>query len=100
MGSNLQNYTLFFSQFRQTPCLAKFFEWNTQQRGKSKNKYKFSQIFDQFILFKIIEEIRKPINLDLTNKTDTKKLLKYRKKTFFGKIGEHENITLNSFNKQ
>ena len=64
-------------QYRQSPWLAKYIKYNADQRAKAKTKFE-KWIFDlQFIDYcffeKLIENVRKRINLALIDKTDTQK---------------------------
>ena len=86
-------------KFKQSPWLAKY---NTEQRKKAKTEFEkyFYKLMSNSFYGKTIENIRKRLNLDLIDKSDTRRILNRQSNSFDDKIAEYEKFNLYSFNKE
>ena len=66
----LNVYTVY--KIKQSPWLAKYIKYNTEQRKKAKTEFEkhFYKLMNNSIYGKTIENIRKRLNLDLIDKSD------------------------------
>ena len=90
-------------KFKQSPWLAKNIKYNTEQRSKAKTEFEkhFYRLMNISLYGKTIEKIKKPLNLDLIEKSDTHRILNRQSKlSFDDKIAEYEKFSLYSFNKE
>ena len=90
------------NRFEQS-CLAKYIKYNTEQRSKAKTEIEkhFYKIMHNSLYGKTIENIRKRLNLDLIDKSDTHRILNRQSNlSFDDKIAESEKLTLFPFNKE
>ena len=90
-------------EFKQSPWLAKYIKYNTEQRKKAKTEFDkhFYKLMNNSFYGKTIENIRKRLNLDLIDKSDIHKILNRQSKlSFDDKIAEYEKFNLYSFNKE
>ena len=90
-------------KFKQSPWPAKYIKYNTEQRSKAKTEFErpFYKLMNNSFYGKTIENIRKRLNLDLIEKSDTHRILNRQSKLSFDyKIAEYEKFTLYSFNKE
>ena len=90
-------------KFKQSPCLAKYIKYNTEQRSKAKTEFEkhFYKLMNNTFYGKTIENIRKRLNLDLIDKSDTHRILKRQSKlSSDDKIAEYEKFSLYSFDKE
>ena len=64
-------------KFKQSPWLAKYIKYNTEQRKKAKSEFEkhFYKLMNNSFYGKTIENIRKRLNLDLIDKTDIHRIL-------------------------
>ena len=71
----LNVYTVY--KFKQSPWLAKYIKYNTEQRSKAKTEFEkhFYKLMNNSFYGKTIENIRKRLNLDLIDKSDTHRIL-------------------------
>ena len=63
--------------FKQSPWLATYIKYNTEQRSKAKTEFEkhFYKLMNNSFCGKTIENIRKRLNLDLIDKSDTHRIL-------------------------
>ena len=90
-------------KFKQSPWLAKYIKYNTEQRKKAKTEFEkhFYKLMNNSFYGKTIENITKRLNLDLIDKSDTNRILNRQSKlSFDDKIAEYEKFNLYSFNKE
>ena len=90
-------------KFKQSPWLAKYNKYNTEQRKKAKTEFEkhFYKLMNNSFYGNIIEKIIKPLNLDSIDKSDTHRKLNWQSKlSFDDKIVKYEKFNLYSFNKQ
>ena len=90
-------------KFKQSPWLAKYINYNTEQRKKAKTEFEkhFYKLMNNSFYGKTIENIRKRLNLDLIEKSDTHRILNRQSKlSFDDKLAEYEKFNLYSFNKE
>ena len=90
-------------KFKQSPWLAKYIKYNTEQRKKAKTEFEkhFYKLMNNSFYGKTIENIRKRLNLDLIDKSDIHRILNRQSKlSFDDKIAEYEKFSLYSFNKE
>ena len=90
-------------KFKQSPWLAKYIIYNTEQRKKAKTEFEkhFYKLMNNSFYGKTIENIRKRLNLDLIDKSDTHRIINRQSKlSFDDKIVEYEKINLYSFNRE
>ena len=90
-------------KFKQSPWLAKYIKYNTEQRSKAKTEFEkhFYKLMNNSFYGKTIDNIRKYLNLDLIEKSDTHRILNRQSKlSFDDKIAEYEKFSLYSFNKE
>ena len=90
-------------KFKQSPWLAKYIKYNTEQRKKAKTEVEnhLYKLMNNSFYGKTIENIRKRLNLDLIEKSYIHKILYRQKKlSFDDKIAEYEKFNLYSFNKE
>ena len=90
-------------KFKQSPWLAKYIKDNTERRNKAKTEFEkhFYKLMNISFYGKTIENIRKRLNLDLIEKSDTHRILNRQPKlSFIDKIAEYEKFSLYSFNKE
>ena len=90
-------------KFKQNHWLAKYINYNTEQRSKAKTEFQkhFYKMMKKSFYGKTIENIRKRLNLDLIDKSDTHRILNRQSKLpFDDKIAEYEKFSLYSFNKE
>ena len=64
-------------KFKQSPWLAKYIKYNTEQRSKAKTEFEkhFYKLMNNSFYGKTFEKIRKRLNLDLIDKSDTHRIL-------------------------
>ena len=64
-------------KFKQSPWLAKYIKYNTERRKKAKTEFEkhFYKLMNNSFYGKTIENIRKRLNLDLIDKSDTHRKL-------------------------
>ena len=76
-------------KFKQSPWLAKYIKYNTEQRSKAKTEFEkhFYKPMNNSFYGESIENIRKRLNLDFIEKSDTHRLLN-RELSFDDKIAE------------
>ena len=80
-------------KFKRSPWLAKYIKYNTEQRKKAKTEFEnqFYKLMNNSFYGKTIENIRKRLNLDLIDKSDTHRILNRQSKlSFDDKITEYE----------
>ena len=79
----LNVYTVY--KFKQSPWLAKYNKYNTEQRSKAKTEFEkhFYKFMNNSFYGKTIESIRKRLNLDLIDKSDTYRILNRQSKLSF-----------------
>ena len=97
----LNVYTIY--KFKQSPWLAKYIKYNTEQRKKAKTEFEkpFYKMMNNSFYGKTIENIRKRLNLDLIDKSDIHKILNRQSKlSFDDKIAEYDKFNLYTFNKE
>ena len=90
-------------KFKQSPWLANYIKYNTEQRRKANAEFEkhFYKLMKNSFNRKTIGKIRKRLNLDLIEKSDTHRMLNRQSKFIFDdKIAEYENFSLHSFNKE
>ena len=90
-------------KFKQSRWLAKYIKYNTEQRSKAKTEFEkhFYKLMNNSFYGKTIENIRKRLNLELIDKSDTHRILNRQSElSFDDKIAEYEKFTLYSFNKE
>ena len=90
-------------KFKQSPWLAKYIKYNTEQRKKAKTEFEkhFYKLMNNSFYGKTIENIRKRLNLDLIDKSDIHRILNRQSKVSFDdKITEYEKFNLYTFNKE
>ena len=90
-------------KFKQSPWLANYIKYKTEQRSKAKTEFEkhFYKLMNNSFYGKTIENIRKRLNLDLIDKSDTHRILNRQSKlSFDDKIAEYEKFNLYSFNKE
>ena len=90
-------------KFKQSPWLAKYIKYNTEQRKKAKTEFEkpFYKLMNNSFYGKTIENIRKRLNLDLIDKSDIHKILNRQSKlSFDDKIAEYDKFNLYTFNKE
>ena len=90
-------------KFKQSPWLAKYIKYNTEQRKKAKSDFEkhFYKLMNNSFYGKTIENIRKRLNLDLIDKSDIHRILNRQSKlSFDDKIAEYEKFNLYTFNKE
>ena len=90
-------------KFKQSPWLAKYIEYNTEQRKKAKTEFEkhFYKLMINSFYGKTIENVRKRLNFVLIDKSDTHKILNRQSKlSFDDKIAEYEKFNLYSLNKE
>ena len=90
-------------KFKQTPLLAKIIKYNTEQRGKAKTEVQkhFKKLMNNSFYGKTIKNVRKRLNFDLIDKSDThRKLNRQSKLSCDDKIAEYEKFSFYSFNKE
>ena len=90
-------------KFKQSPWLAKYIKYNTEQRKRAKTEFEkhFYKLMNNSFYGKTIENIRKRLNLDLIDKSDTHIILNRQSKlSFDDKIAEYEKFNLYTFNKE
>ena len=90
-------------KFKQSPWIAKYIKYNTEQRKKAKTEFEkhFYKLLNNSFYDKTIENIRKRLNLDLIDKSDIHRMLNRQSKlSFVDKIAEYEKLNLYSFNKE
>ena len=96
----LNVYTVF--KFKQSPWLAKYIKYNTEQRKKTKTEFEkqFYKLMNNSFYGKTIENIRKRLDLDLIDKSDIHRILNRQSKLFFDDKIADEKFNLYSFNKE
>ena len=79
----LNAYTVY--KFKQSPWVAKHIKYNTEQRKKAKTEFEkhFYKLINISFYGKTIENIRKRLNLDLIDKSDTHIILNRQSKLSF-----------------
>ena len=90
-------------KFKQSPWLAKYNKYNTEQRKEAKTEFAkhFYKLMNNSFYRKTIENIRKLLNLHLIDKSDIhRKLNRQSKLSFDDKIAEYEKFNMYSFNKE
>ena len=72
-------------KFKQSPWLAKYIKYNREQSSKAKTKFEkqFYKLMNNSFYGKTIENIRKRLNLDLIDKSDTHRILNRQSKLSF-----------------
>ena len=92
------------NKFKQSPWVAKYIKYNTEQRSKAKTEFQkhFYKLMNNSFYGKTIENIRKRLNLDLIEKSDGHRILNRQSKlSFDDKIAEYEKFSFfYSFNKE
>ena len=89
-------------KFEQTPWLAKYIKYKTEQRSKAKTEFEkhFFKLMNNSFYGKTIENIKR-LNLGLIDKSDTHRILNRQSKlSFDDKIAEYEKFSLFCFNKE
>ena len=73
-------------KFKQSPWLAKYINYNTEQRKKAKTEFEkhFYKLMNNSFYGKTIENIRKRLNLHLIDKSDIHRILNRQSKLSFG----------------
>ena len=97
----LNVYTVY--KFKQSPWLAKYIKYNTEQRKKAETEFEkhFYKLMNNSFYGKTIENIRKRPHLVLIDKSDIYKILNRQSQlSFDDKIAEYEKFNLYSFNKE
>ena len=76
-GIRILNVHTVYKKIKQSPWLAKYFIYNTEQRKKAKTEFEkhFYKLMNNSFYGKTIENIRKRLNLDLLDKSDIHKIL-------------------------
>ena len=90
-------------KFKQSPWLAEDNKFNTERRKKAKTEVErqFFKMINNSFYGKTIENIRKRLNLELIDKSDTHRILNRQSNlSFVDKIAEYEKFNLYSFNKE
>ena len=90
-------------KFKQSPWLAKWIKYKTEQRSKEKTEFEkfFYKLRNNSFYGKTIENIRKRLNLDLIDKSDIHRILNRQSKlSSDDKLAEYEKFSLYSFNKE
>ena len=90
-------------KFKQSPWLATYIKYNTEQRKKAKTEFEkhFYKLMNNLFYGKTIETIRKRLNLDLIDESDIHRILNRQSKlSFDDKIAEYVKFNLYSFNKE
>ena len=90
-------------KYKQSPWLAKYNKYKTEKRKKAKTEFeqRFYKLMNNSFYGKTIENIRKRLNLDLIDKSDTHRLLNRQSKlSFEDKIAEYEKFNLYSINRE
>ena len=80
------------SKFKQSPWLAKYNKYNTEQRKKAKTEFEkhFYKLMKNSFYGKTIENIRKLLNLELIEKSDTHRIINRQSKlSFDNKFAEY-----------
>ena len=101
-GSRILNVHTVY-KFKQSPWLAKYIKYNTEQRSKAETEFEkhFYKLMNNSFYGKTIKNNRKRLNLDLIDKSDIHKILNRQSKlSFDDKIAEYEKFNLYSFNKE
>ena len=78
-------------KFKQSLWLEKYIKYNTEQRCKARTEFEkhFYKLMNNSIYEKTIEKIRKRLNIDLIDKSDTHRILNRQSKlSFDDKIAE------------
>ena len=91
------------SKFKQSPWLANFVKYNTEQRSKAKTEFEkhFYKLMKISFYLTRVENIRKRSNLDLVDKSENHKILiRQSKISFDDKFAEYEKFTFYSFIKE
>ena len=72
-------------KFKQSPWLAKYIKYNTEQRSKAKTEFekRFYKLMNKSFYGKTIENITKRLNLYLIEKSDTHRILNRQSKLSF-----------------
>ena len=86
---NVKVHTVY--KIKQSPWLARYIKYNTEQRSKGKTEFEkhFYKLMNNSFYGKTIENIRKRLNLDFIEKSDTHRTLNRHSKLFFhDKIAE------------
>ena len=90
-------------KFKQSPWLAKYIKYNTEQRKKAKTEFEkhFYKLMNNSFYGKTNENIGKLLNLHLVDKSDTHRILNRQwKLSFHVKNAEYDKFSLYSFNKE
>ena len=84
-------------KFKQSPWLANYIKYNTEHRSKAKTEFEkhFYKMMNNSFYGKTIKNIRKRLNLDLIDKSDTHRILNRQSKlSFDDKVAEYEKFSL------
>ena len=90
-------------KFKQSPWLAKYIKYNTEQRSKAKTEFEKPcyKLMNNSFYGKTNENIRKRLNLELIDRSETHRILNRQSNLFFDdKLAEYEKISLYSFKKE
>ena len=90
-------------KYKQFPRPANFIKYSTEQGSKAETELEkhFYILMNNSFYGKAIENIRKRLNLDLMEKSDTNRILNRQSKlSFDDKIAKYEKLNLCSFNKE
>ena len=90
-------------KFKQSPWLAKYIKYNTEQRSKAKTEFEKPcyKLMNNSFYGKTNENIRKRLNLELIDRSDTHRILNRQSNLFFDdKLAEYEKFSLYSFKKE
>ena len=91
-------------KFKQSLWLvAKYNKYNTEQRSKAKTEFEkhFYKLMNNSFYGKTIENVRKRLNLDLIDESDSQRILNGQSKlSFDDKNAEYEKLSLYSYNKE
>ena len=90
-------------RFKQSPWLAKYVKYNTEQKSKAITEIKkqFYKLMNKSFYEKLFEKFRKQLYVDLIDKSDTHRISNRQSNlSFDDKIADYENFSFYSFNKE